>query len=82
MRYTLDYGNARRTLSIEFRSTFPYEIMGWSETYADGFGPNAKQLTTRAVRTNSLMIDYWSKHATGDTTLRQELGLHHIGEKQ
>lgn len=75
IRYTIAYKNSERTLAIDFQKNFPHTIMGWSESYKDGFGPNAKMLTTRAVRTNSMMLDYWNRHATIDDSLRQELGL-------
>ncbi|HVZ38303.1 MAG TPA: hypothetical protein VHI13_03430 [Candidatus Kapabacteria bacterium] len=75
MRYTLNYGNGDRTLSIEFESAFPHRIMEWSETYKDGFGAKAHVLTTHAVRTNEKVIDYWTKNSTADDYLRRELGL-------
>jgi hypothetical protein len=75
MRYTLTYKDGGRTLAIDFRNTFPYEILGWTETYKDGFGPDARMLTTRATRTNSIMLDYWSKHTPADSVYRRELGL-------
>ncbi|MDB5036024.1 MAG: hypothetical protein JWQ98_3265 [Chlorobi bacterium] len=74
-RYSLTYANSGRSLAIDFETEFPHRIMGWSETYKDGFGPKAVMLTTRAVRTNSLMIDYWTKNSTADDSLRMELGL-------
>lgn len=74
-RYTIRYRDGGRTLAIDLRRPFPHEIEGWSESYVDGFGPKAKLLTTRALRTNRLMIDYWKKNGLGDTLLRRELGL-------
>jgi len=70
-RYTLNYGNDERSLAIDFMTAFPHEITGWTETYSD-FG---KVLTTRAVRTNSLMLDYWRRHTNADSGLRDQLGL-------
>ena len=70
-RYVLEYTDPPRTLMIDYRADFPYEITGWSETYND-FG---NVLTTTAKRTNVLRTDYWSKHSTTDTILRKELGL-------
>jgi hypothetical protein len=75
MRYTLVYGASGRTLAIDYQAGFPHRILGWTETYKDGFGPNAVLLTTRAVRTNELMIDYWAHHSTVDDSLRTLLGL-------
>ncbi len=74
-RYTITYPNGDRTLAIDYETAFPHRIMAWSETYRDGFGDKAKVLTTRAVRTNELMIDYWSKHFNEDAGLRGKLGL-------
>ena len=71
MRYTLRYEKPARTLSIDYRATFPYEILAWSETYSD-FGT---ELTTSAVRTDVMRINYWAKHGMMDTALRRQLGL-------
>jgi hypothetical protein len=79
MRYTIAYKGSKsgeeRTLAIDFWKTFPFTIVGWTETYMDGFGPKAAMLTTRAVRTNSMMLDYWKHNATSDDSLRRELGM-------
>ena len=75
MRYTLSYPDPVRTLAIDFEKEFPHRIMGWTETYRDGFGPKATTLTTRATRTNELKLDYWTKNSSADTLLRKELGL-------
>ncbi len=74
-RYTIDYGNGDRVLSIEFGHAFPHVILGWTETYVDGFGDSAHRMTTRATRTNSIMLDYWNHHAPKDRVLRDSLGL-------
>lgn len=50
--YTVTYPTMNRTLSIRFRAAFPYEIESWEETYPDGFGKNAKTLTTTATLNN------------------------------
>ena len=73
MRYTVVYED--RTLAIDFQQEFPYGIIGWTETYRDGFGPNARELTTRARRTHQLITDYWRRNSTADDSLRRELGL-------
>lgn len=75
VRYKLEYPKSERTLSIDFEKGFPHRIQGWSETYRDGFGPRAQVLTTTAVRTNELMIDYWRHNAIVDDSLRRQLGL-------
>lgn len=73
--YTISYKDIRRTLSIEFEKSFPHRILAWQETQPSGFGPNAKLMTTRAVKTHSIKTDYWSKHKLSDSHLRDELGL-------
>jgi hypothetical protein len=73
--YTVDYNNGERVLAIEFEDRFPYAILGWTETYRDGWGANAQMLTTRAVRRKSIMSDYWRHHTPEDTVLQRELGL-------
>ena len=74
-RYTITYPKDDRTLAIDFRTAFPHEITGWSETYMDGFGKDVKRLTTRARRAQSIMLDYWNHHGTKDDSLRAVLGL-------
>jgi len=73
--YTIEYKNLKRTLAIKFEKEFPHRIMAWEETNVSGFGPDAKMLTTKAVKTHSIMSDYWNKHTTSDSHLRKELGL-------
>ena len=75
MRYTINYGHGERVLTIDFQQDFPHGIIGWTESYKDGFGPNPKLLTTRARRTHQLMLDYWHHNSNSDDSLRQELGL-------
>ena len=73
--YTLDYPELDRTLRIQFRTAFPYEIENWEETYRDGFGPGAQKLTTRADRINRINSPYWSQNSNSDGYLRDTLGL-------
>ncbi len=73
--YTLDYKDLNRTLSIDFDSAFPYSIEGWTETFRSGYGPNAKVLTSRAVKNKVLKTPYWRQNGTEDEVLRKELGL-------
>ncbi len=74
-KYTVTYPSTNRTLSISFKQKFPYDILSWSESYPSGLGDNAKMLTTKAQRTNSMMIDYWNKSKLTDIELREKLGL-------
>lgn len=72
--YTIDYFDIRRKVKIQFEKSFPYEIVAWEETQPGAFGDSAL-LTTRAVRTNSMLLDYWNKHSNEDAHFRQELGI-------
>ena len=73
--YSIKYMDIDRTLKIMFEPKFPYSILGWEETYKSGWGANAKELTTRAKRTNTLFTDYWTKHSVEDSTYRKMLGF-------
>lgn len=71
--YLLEYPEFQRTLTIRYRTAFPYEIESWEETYPDGRG--GPLLTTRALRKERLMLDYWNHNATVDAPLRKRLGI-------
>ncbi len=73
--YTVQYPELDRELRIRFRSEFPYEILEFEETYKDGFGANAKRLTTSGKRTHVAQLDYWSRNSLADSTYRSKLGL-------
>lgn len=73
--YTIEYKNIKRTLAIQFEKSFPHRIVAWEESNLSGFGPEAKMLTTRAVKTHAILSDYWTRHNVSDAPLRQELGL-------
>jgi len=75
MRYTLEYPDLGRTLTIRFTAAFPYEIESWEERYRSGFGPGAKPLTTRAVRNKRIQLDYWNRNSVADEAIRADLGL-------
>jgi hypothetical protein len=60
-------------LQIYFKSIFPYEILGWQETYPDGFGKNKKMLTTKAVLKKTIWLDYWKHNSINDSTYRDTL---------
>lgn len=74
-RYTLHYPDLNRKLSIEFNPNFPYEITAWEETFKSGFGPNAKELTTRASVRERIKSPYWAKNSNADEVLRESLQL-------
>ncbi|GAA4279044.1 septum formation inhibitor Maf [Aquimarina mytili] len=73
--YTIEYPELKRTISITFGNSFPYEIQGWKETFRSGFGPNAKELTTKATKIKQIKSAYWGKNSNADEALRDELGL-------
>ncbi len=73
--YTVEYPKLNRNISITFNSSFPYEIESWTETFKSGFGPNAKELTTKATKIEQIKSAYWGKNNNKDEILRKELGL-------
>ena len=73
--YTLFYSDLNRTLTINFNQEFPHDILGWEETFRDGYGPNAKLLTTKATKIKTIKSAYWSKNSNADKGLRKTLGL-------
>lgn len=74
-RYTLDYAELGRKLEIYFEKQAPYKILGWQEVYRSGFGSQAKELVTTAIKTHEISSAYWSKNRNQDRGLRRELGL-------
>lgn len=66
-QYTVQYKNLDRSLSIQFRNTFPYDILSWEEE-------SAGQIT-RARRLKQLKTDYWNHNRLRDSSLRARLGL-------
>lgn len=68
----LSYESGRRTLKIDFRREFPYEIMAWEEIE---IRPNGEQEVSRAERKAIKVIDYWTKNSLEDEYLRGELQL-------
>src|SRR5262249_47979600 len=70
----IDYKNIRRHLTIRFEKDFPYAIVEWEEQQPGGFG-DSPLLTTKAVKTNSVLLDYWNRHGVKDSIYRDQLGL-------
>ena len=69
--YTLAYPEGTRELKIEIASTFPHAILGWQEITTE----NGKQQITRAVRSKTIITDYWTKNKNEFLPLRDSLGL-------
>ncbi|WP_411768527.1 septum formation inhibitor Maf [Winogradskyella sp. A3E31] len=74
-QYSLEYPNLNRTLTIDFNSAFPYDILSWEESFRSGFGANAKTLTTKATRLESIKSAYWAKNSNANESLRETLQL-------
>lgn len=73
--YKIDFTNLGRKLTINYNPEFPHEILSWEDTYKDGYGTNAKSLTTKATKIKTIKSAYWGKNANADETLRTDLGL-------
>ncbi|GAA0723133.1 hypothetical protein GCM10009430_26270 [Aquimarina litoralis] len=73
--YNLEYPELKRKLNITFSSSFPYEIENWTETFTSGFGPNTKELVTKATKLKSIKSAYWGKNSNKDEVLRDALEL-------
>ncbi len=73
--YAINYPELNRSLIIRFNSNFPYDILGWEETFKSGFGKNAKTLTTKATKLKTIKSAYWGKNKNKDEVLREELKL-------
>jgi hypothetical protein len=73
--FSLLYKEQERSLSIYFVNSFPFQILGWEETYPDGFGEKKKLLTTRAKLKKTLLLDYWNHNSNADLFWRDTLGL-------
>ena len=72
--YRLEYKELPRKLTIIFEKEFPHTIVAWEENHPGGFG-SSPWMTTKAIRTNSLILDYWNKHGNKDAFYRDKLGL-------
>lgn len=73
--YTMAFPTLQRTLTIRYRTSFPYGILGWSETRPDGFNANPPVLTTEARLTHSSNLPYWQLNSNANDSLRKTLGL-------
>jgi hypothetical protein len=76
--YTLSYANFSRVLRVWFEPAFPHRILAWEEEQNALFNPGggeAEPLTTRAVLTRSILVDYWTRNGRGDAVWREILGL-------
>nr|WP_321227829.1 septum formation inhibitor Maf [uncultured Psychroserpens sp.] len=76
-QYTIYYNEFDRKLTINYNPNFPYEITSWEETFKDGYGTNAKTLTTKATKLKTIKSAYWNKKTNADENLRDTLQLKH-----
>lgn len=73
--YEITYPELERTLKINFQNEFPYTIESWTDTFHDGFGDDAKILTSTATIINRITTPYWQQKSNKDLSLRDSLGL-------
>lgn len=73
--YAINYPALQRTIRIHFANVFPYEIIGWEESYPDGFGANKKMLTTTATKKKTIWLDYWKYNNNESLRYRDSLQL-------
>ncbi|MDX5337992.1 MAG: hypothetical protein LPK25_03120 [Cyclobacteriaceae bacterium] len=66
------YEEIGRKISIRHQDFFPYEILGFTETWTKA---NGQTETTTATRTSLQMMDYWNKNEKVFEPLRKDLGL-------
>ena len=60
IHYEIQFAQEGRILKITFEREFPYRIQEWEDSHKTIFG--GKNLTTHAIRTHTIMTDYWNKH--------------------
>lgn len=75
VRYEVAFPDEKRILRIFFEKGFPYRIQRWEESYPGSEAVNAKIMTTRAVRTHTLMNAYWRHNSHEHRNLLEKLGL-------
>lgn len=72
--YAIRYHDVPREFSITFEATFPHAILAWEETEGE-LKKGKRPMTTRGVRTHTMLTDYWNRSAPADSVLRKGLGL-------
>lgn len=66
------YPTLNRSLKIQYKAFFPFEILSWEEIQIKG---NGDQEVTKAVRRKLELSDYWNKNEKLFEPLRKDLGL-------
>ena len=73
-QYQINYKNLPRRLTLTFEANFPYPIVAWEESYGET-QEATNWTTTRAVKTHTILTDYWNRHSVTDSILQTKLGL-------
>lgn len=73
--YVVRFPEQIRTLKIVFETRFPYRIQSWEDTYPSPKWTGGNVLTSRAVRTHTLVTDYWRHHGNEGRKMLHRLGL-------
>jgi hypothetical protein len=69
---TVAYQELGRKVSIRYQTLFPYELVGFTESYTNAKG---QVEVTTATRTHLRMMDYWNQNEKLFEPLRKELGF-------
>ena len=65
--YSITYSGLNRTLTINFNSNFPHEILSWEESIDNK--------TTKATKLKTIKSAYWQKNGNKDEIIRDTLQL-------
>jgi hypothetical protein len=66
------YSNIGRKIAIRHQQFFPFDILGFTETWTK---TNGKQEITTATRTSMQLLPYWKQNERVYEPLRKDLGL-------
>ena len=69
--YTLNFPEADRILSIRYGKRFPFQILGWRETWKE----KGKTMETISTLDKTLFTDYWTKNKNEFLYFRDSLNL-------
>jgi hypothetical protein len=76
VRYQIRYRDIPRTITVFYDQEFPYQIQGWEEYGSSSVSDlsSEKTMVTRAHKTHSVLLDYWTKNSVADSTDRKLIG--------
>lgn len=66
-KYSLNFPELNRNLSITFNKNFPYEVISWQETF--------NEQSIKATKLKTIKSAYWNKKTKKDSILRKKLQL-------